>query len=106
PLVEQAAQRRAQLRGDDDGQRAVLEAVLVEDVAEAWTDEAPESGGHERPHRGLARRPTREVRRRHEDASVPVGRLVQDEFWPFRTVLPEAHVVEQVALVARSPRLA
>src|SRR5262249_15568816 len=55
PLVQIGAQRRGQLSRHDDRQRAVLEAVLVEDVAEARADEAPEPGGHERPYRSLAR---------------------------------------------------
>jgi len=101
PLVELPAEGGDTRRGQQDRQQPVLDAVLVEDVAEARRDHRADAPGVERPHRHLARRAAAEVLGRHEDLRAAVGGLVQDELGLLRAVGVEAHVVEQEARVVR-----
>src|SRR6266436_3950794 len=65
--------------GDAARQDAVLEAVVVEDVAERGRDHAADAEIHERPRRVLAARAAAEIVARDQDLGVAIGRLVEDE---------------------------
>src|SRR3546814_477462 len=60
----------------NDGQNAVLEAVVVEDVGEARRDDAADAGVEQRPGSMLAAGAAAEVLACDQDLRVPVGRLV------------------------------
>ncbi len=82
--------------GDDhDGQNAVLEAVVVEDVGEARGDHAADAEIEQRPGRVLARRTAAEIVARDEDLGLPIGRLVEHEIRVLRTVVAIAHLGEE-----------
>src|SRR5690606_9942557 len=78
-----------------DGQDAVLEAVVVENVGEAGGDHAAYAEIEKRPGRMLARGPAAEIVAGDQDLGVAVGRLVQNEIRIFRTVLIVAHLGKQ-----------
>ena len=85
------------LVGDDDGQHAVLEGVVEEDVSEGGRDNALDAEVEERPGGVLARAAAAEVGARHdEDLRVAVDALVQDEVGVFGAVLV-AELVEEGA---------
>ena len=86
--------------GQDDGQQAVLEAVVEKDVGEAWRDHGTEAVLIERPRRMFARRAAAEVLARQENAGSLVTRLVQDEIRVQRTL---AIVAARFALVEITP---
>ncbi len=67
------------VRRHRDGQEAVLEAVLVEDVGERGGDHAADAAVEERPRRMLARGATAEIVAGDEDRRADIGRLVQRE---------------------------
>src|SRR5437899_2015007 len=104
--VELAPQRRHGRGGKDDREQAVLEAVLMEDVAETGRDDGTDPEGVERPHRHLARRAAAEVLRRDHGLRRSVGGLVQDELRFLRAVGLEAYIVEQKERVVGTPWLA
>jgi hypothetical protein len=58
-----------------DRQNAVLEAVVVEDVGEAWCDDAADAEVEQRPGRVLARRAAAEILAGDQDRGLVVGRL-------------------------------
>ncbi len=75
-LVEQAGDRGL---GQHDGQQAVLETVVEEDVCEARRDDGAEAVLVQRPGRVLAARSAAEVLARQQDGGARVARLVQHE---------------------------
>mmetsp|Transcript_32545 Transcript_32545/g.80233 ORF Transcript_32545/g.80233 Transcript_32545/m.80233 type:complete len:833 (+) Transcript_32545:138-2636(+) len=77
-----------------DGQHAVLEAVVEEDVGEGRADHAADAEVVDGPRRVLARRPAPEVGTRDEDLGLAVARLVQHKLRALLAVLVEAHLVE------------
>src|SRR5207245_1911470 len=98
-VVELAPELRDDVGRQDHRQQAVLEAVLMEDVAEARRDHRAHAVGRQRPHRGLARGAAAEVLGGDDDPGSAVRRLVQDEVGPLGAVATEAHVVKQEARV-------
>ena len=83
-----------------DGQNAVLEAVVVEDVGEGRGDHAANAEVEQRPGRVLARRAAAEIVARHEDLGIAVSRLVEDEVRVLRAVPVEARLGEQAGAEA------
>ena len=75
-VVEQLLQV---LRRDLDRQHAVLEAVVVEDVAERGRDHAADAEIHQRPGRVLARGAAAEIVAGDQDLGLAIGRLVEHE---------------------------
>ena len=92
-IVDQCVADRAR---QADRQQAVLEAVVVEDVAERGRDDAADAEIGQRPGGVLARRAAAEVLVRDDDLRVAVGFLVQDELGAFLAGAVEAQRVEQV----------
>ena len=82
-------------RRDLDGQDAVLEAVVVEDVGKARRNYAADAEVEQRPRRMLAARPAAEVFAGDEDLSLAISRLVQHEIWIFLAGLIVADLGEQ-----------
>src|SRR6185437_1567703 len=72
---------------DADRQNAVLEAVIVEDVAEGGRDHAADAEIEQRPQRVLAARAAAEIVARDQNPGVAVGRLVEDELRIFAAVV-------------------
>src|SRR6266849_10842663 len=105
-LGEGAAQAGRDVRRQHHRERAVLEAILEEDVAEARPDHHADAVVHEGPHRHLARRPAAEVLGGDQDLRVPVAGMVQHEIGLRGAVGVEAHVVEEERPEARLARLA
>ena len=66
-------QRIADRARQADRQQAVLEAVVVEDVAERWRDDAADAEIGQRPRSVLARRAAAEVLVRDDDLRVAVA---------------------------------
>mmetsp|Transcript_34640 Transcript_34640/g.110232 ORF Transcript_34640/g.110232 Transcript_34640/m.110232 type:complete len:309 (+) Transcript_34640:407-1333(+) len=64
---------------EDDGEHAVLEAVVVEDVGEGGRDDAPDTHARNGPGSVLARGAATEVLSGHEDRRLAVLRLVEHE---------------------------
>ena len=81
---------------EHDGQDAVLEAVVEEDVGVGRRDHAADAEVEKRPGRVLAARPAAEVLARDEDLRLAVGRAVQHEVGDLVPVGVEAHLVEEV----------
>src|SRR5207247_4649829 len=65
--------------GDTDWQDAVLEAVVVENIAERGRDHAADAKIEQRPRRVFAARTAAEIVARDQNFGVAVGRLVEDE---------------------------
>ena len=83
-------------------QKAVLEAVVVEDVAERRRDHAAKAEVLQRPRRMLARAATAEILACNEDLGALVAGLVEDELLveeALRVVHP------RLAVVAIAPRI-
>jgi len=73
------------------GEEPVLQAVVVEDVAERRCDHGAETEVHQRPHGVFARGAAAEVLARHQDLAAPELRAVQREIGkrrPSRVVSP------------------
>src|SRR6266852_9952 len=83
------------LRRDLDRQHAVLEAVVVEDVAERGRDHAADAEIHERPRRVLARGAAAEIVARDQDLRLAIGRLVEHEVGILAAVVAIALLREQ-----------
>ena len=66
-------------RGQHDGQQAVLETVVEEDVREARGDQRTKTVLIQRPRRVLARRSAAEVLSGDQHRCSPIARLVQHE---------------------------
>src|SRR5471030_764856 len=77
-------------------QDAVLEAVVVEDVAEVGRDHRLDAHALQRPHRAFAGGAAAEVLSGQDDRRVAVGLLVEDAVGIFRTVRLEADLLEGV----------
>jgi hypothetical protein len=86
----------------DDGQDAVLEAVVVEDVGKAGRDHAADAVIQQRPGRMFARAAAAEIVAGDDDLAVAIGGLVQDEIRDLGAVGVEAHLVEQVLAQTRA----
>ena len=78
-----------------DGQNAVLEAVVVEDVCEAGRDDAAYAEVEQCPRRMLAAGATPEVVAHNQNLGVPVRRLVEDEIRVLVTVLIVSQFIEE-----------
>ena len=78
-----------------DRQDAVLEAVVVEDVAERGRDHAADAEIQQRPRRVLAARAAAEIVARDQDLGVAIGRLVEDEIRVLAAVVLVALFREQ-----------
>src|SRR5262249_22112662 len=91
-VVEQLLQV---LGRDLDRQHAVLEAVVVEDVAERGRDHAADAEIHQRPGRVLARRAAAEIVACDQDLGLAIGRLVEDEIGVLAAVVAVAFLREQ-----------
>ena len=72
---------------DADRQNAVLEAVVVEDIAERGRDHAADAEIQQRPRRVLAARAAAEIIAGDQDFGVAIGRLVEDEIRVFAAVI-------------------
>src|SRR3954469_143436 len=83
------------LGADLDRQHAVLEAVVVEDVAELGRDHAADAVVHQRPGRVLARGAAAEVVVGDDDLRLAVGWLVEHEIRIVAAVVHVAHLGEQ-----------
>ena len=91
-VVEQLLQV---LGADLDRQHAVLEAVVVEDVAELGRDHAADAVVHQRPGRVLARGAAAEIVVGDHDLGLAIGRLVEHEVRVLAAVVLVAHLGEQ-----------
>src|SRR5262245_26176092 len=85
---------------DPDGQNAVLEAVVVENVAELGGDHAADAEIEQCPGRMLAARAAAEIVAGDEDFGVAVGRLVEHEVGILAAVLAIAQLREQAGAEA------
>ena len=81
--------------GDADRQNAVLEAVVVENIAERGRDHAADAEIEQRPGRVFAARPQPKFRPRPENPGVAVGGLVEDEIRVLAAVVLVALFGEQ-----------
>src|SRR6266571_1220777 len=81
--------------GDADRQNAVLEAVVVEDIAKRGRDHATDAEIQQRPRRVFAARTTAEIIARDQNFGVAVGRLVEDEIRILAAVILVALFREQ-----------
>src|ERR1700745_1483235 len=97
---EGAAQRRRRLDRKGDRQEAVLEAVLVEDVAEARRDDGAETVIPERIDRMLARGAAAEILIVPQDARVTISQPVQHEVGLLAPAILKAEIVEEILAVA------
>src|SRR4051794_4600929 len=75
------------LLADADRQNAVLEAVVVKNIAERSRDHATDAEIQQRPRRVLAARATAEIIAGNQDFRVAIGRLVEDEIRVFAAVI-------------------
>ena len=75
-LLEQAIDH---IGGQHDGQDAILEAVVEEDVGEGGRDDGAETVILQRPRRMFARRTATEVFPRKQDRGSLVTRLIEHE---------------------------
>ncbi len=80
---------------DADRQHAVLEAVVVENIAERGRDHAADAEIHQRPGRVLARRAAAEIVAGDQDLGFAIGRLVEHEVGVLAAVVLVAHLGEQ-----------
>ena len=80
---------------DADRQDAVLEAVVVEDVAERGRDHAADTEIEQRPRRVLAARAAAEIVAGDQDLGIAVGGLVEDEIRILAAVVIVAPFREQ-----------
>ena len=80
---------------DADRQDAVLEAVVVEDVAERGRDHAADAEIEQRPGRVLAARAAAEIVAGDQHLGVAIGRLVEDEIRILAAVVLVALLGEQ-----------
>src|SRR5262245_44115590 len=83
------------LRLDLDRQHSVLEAVVVEDVAERGRDHATDAEVHQRPRRVLARGTTTEVVIGDENLRLAIGGLVENEVGVFAAIIAITFLREQ-----------
>src|SRR5665213_1038389 len=81
--------------GNADRQNAVLETVVVENVAERGRDQAANAEIEQRPGRVFAARAAAEIIAGDQDLGVAVGRLVEDEVRIFAAVILVALFREQ-----------
>ncbi len=81
------ARRKIQLQRD--GEQAVLQAVIEEDVSETGCDDDSKAVVGERPDGILAGGAAAEIVSGHQDLRALVGRLVEDERWIFGEVVKE-----------------
>ena len=91
-VVEQLLQI---LGADADRQHAVLETVVVENVAERGGDDAADAEIHQRPGRVLARRAAAEIVAGDQNLRLAIGRLVEDEVRVLAAVVVVARFGEQ-----------
>src|SRR3984957_9373577 len=100
---------RQQIRNDrlrqPDGEEAVLDAIGVEDIAEARRDNDFEPVVGEGPDSILARGATSEIDIGDHDARITVMGLVERKLWAFCSVHVEAQVVEQILAEAAAAGL-
>ena len=80
---------------EHDRKHAILEAIIVEDVAKANGDHAAKSSGRQREHSEFARRADAEVAPADDDLCSGVGRIVEHEIAARRPVPLEAPIVKQ-----------
>src|SRR6202035_2220205 len=80
---------------DADRQNPVLEAIIVENVAERGRDHAADAEIEQRPWRVLAARAAAEIVAGNQGLGVAVGRLVEDEIRVLATVVLVALFREQ-----------
>src|ERR1700733_12750617 len=81
--------------GNTDRQHAVLEAVIVEDVAKRGRDDAADAEIEQRPRRMLAARTAAEIVAGNQHLGVAVARLVEDEIGILAAVVVVALLREQ-----------
>src|SRR5262249_31285477 len=98
-VVEQLLQI---LRLDLDRQHAVLEAVVVEDVAERGRDHATDAEVHQRPRRVLARGAATEIVTGDQNFGLAIGRLVEHEVRVLAAVVAIALLREQARAKPRA----
>src|SRR6185437_5785959 len=83
------------LRAKPNGQHAVLEHVVIEDVGEGRRDHATDAKIQQRPRRMLPARSATEILSGDQDFGVSIGRLVQDEIGPLLAVVVVTAFEEQ-----------
>ena len=83
------------LGADADRQHAVLETVVVENVAERGRDHAADAEIHQRPGRVLAARAAAEIVAGDQDLGLAIGRLVEHEIRVLAAVVLVAHLGKQ-----------
>ena len=81
--------------GDADRQNAVLEAVVVEDIAERGRDHAADAEIQQRPWRVFAARTAAKIIAGDQNFGVAIGRLVEDEIRVLAAVVLVALFREQ-----------
>ena len=82
-------------RRDADRQHAILEAVIVENIAERGRDHAADAEIHQRPGRVFPRGTAAEIVAGDQDLGFAIGRLVEDEIRVFGAVVEIALLGEQ-----------
>src|SRR5512147_1537966 len=91
------------LARQEDGQNAILEAIVKEDVGKTRSDNAADAEVEQRPRRVLARRATAEVLAGNKDPGVAPGGSVQDEAVDFVAPVIVAHLEKQALAEAGTP---
>src|SRR5258708_21838990 len=79
----------------DDGQEAVLAAIVGENISKRWCDDSAETKVAKRPHRMLAGRATAKISSRDKNTRIFVPRLMQNEVILFRTLRRISPVVKK-----------
>ena len=79
-----------------DGQNAVLETVVVENISERRRDHAADAKIQQSPRRVLAARAAAEIFARHQNAGLAISRPVQHEIRDFATFGVVTHLVEEM----------
>src|SRR5262249_53874318 len=90
------------LCADLDGQKAVLEAIVVENIAERGRNHAGDAEGLKRPRGMLARRTATEIVAGDKHFRIAIGRLVEHEIRVVAAVVTVALLCEQTFAEAGS----
>ena len=84
-----------------DGQDAVLETIVIENIGIAGGDHTGDAKIRDRPGRVFARRSAAKVVARHKNLRLAVLRFVQHEIGNFVAIVVIAHLVKKVHAKAR-----
>lgn len=87
---------------DSDGQNAVLEAIVVEDIGETWGDDHAETVILQRPWSVLATRSATEVPPRQQHTRVAILGQIENKFRIIRPVVQVAPIEKKEFFIARS----